>query len=216
LDPRERILAGPLVAAALCAGSACSPPAPEPPAWAWDGGAEAALGPVQVARRTAVLPNYPCSQCHLDRPRAPAASRRRGAAPEADGGPSPELRLPDPRPRPLRELHERIELSHGELAGWCYGCHGLRSIDRLELPDETLVSFDEPERLCGACHGLRLADWRAGIHDLVTGGWNGPKLSRACPDCHDPHAPRFAPLVPLPPPAPPRVGAVRTSSEGVP
>jgi hypothetical protein len=95
-----------------------------------------------------------------------------------------------------------MQLTHGKIAGWCYGCHAQTEIDRLRLPDGRTISFDDSFELCGSCHGEKLRDWRADIHGLTTGYWNGPRERRTCTACHDPHAPQF-PAMPSRP-APPR------------
>lgn len=90
------------------------------------------------------------------------------------------------------------------MRGWCYQCHTKDDIDRLHLSDGTPVGFDEAYELCGSCHGDKLRDFRAGIHGLTTGDWNGERLRRSCPYCHDPHAPHFALMTPERAPARPR------------
>jgi hypothetical protein len=121
---------------------------------------------------------WPCSECH---------------APEDA----------NPERRDLVDDHENIELRHDEENRWCLDCHDLQNRDRLRLASGKLIKFEESYRLCGQCHGTIYRDWRAGIHGLRTGYWNGPKRYLLCVHCHSPHAPRFAPLKPLPAPVRP-------------
>ncbi len=188
------------LAAAGCAGPS---PGDEPAAQAVSDTAESVT--LLVASRSAEMPNYPCSECHLCEAR-PTATAVRDEPP----------REPDPRQRPLEELHQRIEVSHGELGGWCYRCHSLVDIDQLVLPDQSLLSYDESYRLCGACHGEKLGDWQRGIHGLVTGRWNGPRLVQPCSACHDPHDPSSRSETPRPPPQRPRTAALAPSLESAP
>lgn len=134
---------------------------------------------VQIEPRSDLLPAYPCSACHADR-------------------------KPRPEKYVLKEFHEvrNHEFSHGEDAFWCYQCHSIKNIDKLVTSTGELVSFDEAWRLCTACHGDKLKDWRAGMHGLVVGNWNGEKRKKSCPACHDPHDPRYPSLKPEKPPAP--------------
>ncbi len=140
--------------------------------------APAASGSVAVDPRQPLLPTYPCSRCHADR-------------------------TPDPSERRLTEFHTQKVLQHGTQKGWCYRCHTKEDIDKLHLLDGTLVSFDEAYELCGGCHGDKLRDWRAGIHGLTTGDWNGARVRRSCPACHDPHNPHFPLMTPERAPTPP-------------
>jgi hypothetical protein len=139
----------------------------------------ATTGTISVDPRQPLLPTYPCSRCHADR-------------------------TPDTNERRLTEFHTQKVLQHGTQRGWCYRCHTKENIDQLHLPDGTLVGFDEAYELCGSCHGDKLRDWRAGIHGLTTGNWNGDRLRRSCPACHDPHVPRFPLMTPERAPARPR------------
>jgi hypothetical protein len=136
-------------------------------------------GSVSVEARQPLLPTFPCSRCHQDRP-------------------------PDPKERKLTQFHTQKVLEHGSLGGWCYRCHTKDDIDRLHLADGTLLSFDEAYELCGSCHGDKLRDWRAGIHGQTIGFWLGERTRRSCPACHDPHKPHFPVMTPEPPPALPR------------
>lgn len=147
-----------------------------------------------IVPRTPTLPNYPCKQCHrADTLSANAAPRR------------------------LAKMHTRIALDHGDRPGWCYGCHDIDAIDGLLLPSGKKIAFDDSDALCGSCHGEKHADWRANIHGLTTGYWNGDKQRRTCTACHDPHAPRqtddgwaFPRMAPLSPPSRPQgAGAKR-------
>jgi hypothetical protein len=138
-----------------------------------------ATGVVSVDPRTPLLPTYPCSRCHAERP-------------------------PDPNERRLTEFHTQKTLQHGTQRGWCYRCHDKDDIDTLHLADGTKVSFDEAYELCGSCHGDKLRDYKAGIHGLTTGAWNGPRLRRSCTHCHDPHRPHFPAMTPERAPARPR------------
>lgn len=134
---------------------------------------------VTVAARTPLLPTYPCSRCHAER-------------------------APNPVERKLVDFHTQKVLHHGDSKGWCYRCHTKDDIDKLHEPDGTLVSFDEAPLLCGACHGDKLRDWKAGIHGLNTGYWNGARTRYSCTYCHDPHSPKFPSMTPEHPPALPR------------
>jgi hypothetical protein len=139
----------------------------------------AAVGSIAIDPRKPLLPTYPCSRCHADR-------------------------APDTAERRLTEFHTQKVLKHGTQKGWCYRCHTKENIDQLHLPDGTLVDFDEAYELCGSCHGDKLRDWKAGLHGLTTGDWNGPRLRRSCTACHDPHVPLFPLMTPEHPPALPR------------
>jgi len=141
--------------------------------------APAAAGSVSIEPRKPLLPTYPCSRCHADR-------------------------QPDPNERRLTEFHTQKTLQHGMQKGWCYRCHTADDIDSLHLPDGTKVSFDEAYELCGACHGDKLRDFKANMHGLTTGEWNGARLRRSCPSCHDPHNPHFPAMTPERAPQRPR------------
>lgn len=136
---------------------------------------------ITVEPRTHLLPTFPCSSCHADRE-------------------------PNPKRRRLEEFHRLRydEFLHGDDQFWCYQCHARENIDRLQLPNGKLVSFDEGPELCTACHGDKREDWRDGIHGVQQGQWNGQKIRRACPACHNPHNPRFKALEPEKPPDRPR------------
>lgn len=138
-----------------------------------------ASGGVTIAARQPLLPTFPCSRCH-------------------------EGRAPDARERALSEFHTQKVLHHGTQGGWCYRCHTKDDIDKLHLPDGTLVSFDQAYELCGSCHGDKYRDWRNGIHGLTTGWWLGERVRRSCPFCHDPHDPKFPAMTPERAPARPR------------
>lgn len=141
--------------------------------------APAAAGSITIDPRQPLLPTYPCSRCHADR-------------------------TPDPTERRLTEFHTEKVLQHGTQKGWCYRCHTKENIDKLHLGDGTLVSFDEAYELCGSCHGDKFRDFRAGLHGLTTGDWNGARLRRSCPACHDPHNPHFPLMTPEHAPQRPR------------
>lgn len=131
---------------------------------------------VMVEDHPALIPTFPCSSCHADRE-------------------------PDPRPRKLVEYHTpKNGFDHGTKDGWCYRCHSLENIDKLHTTLGTPVAFSDPQDLCGSCHGDKLIDWKAGLHGLNRGSWNGPKLRQSCTFCHDPHKPAFEPMVPERPP----------------
>ena len=134
---------------------------------------------ITVDSRQPLLPNYPCSRCH-----APGTA--------------------NPTERALTEFHTQKVLNHGTQHGWCYRCHTKDDIDKLHLGDGELVSFDESYELCGSCHGDKLRDWKAGIHGLTTGDWNGDRLRRSCANCHDPHRPHFPEMTPERAPQRPR------------
>lgn len=136
-------------------------------------------GPIFVEVRTGNLAAYPCSQCHLER-------------------------IADPTERPLKEFHTRVDLAHGNTAGWCYRCHTSGDIDKLHLIDGRKITFDEAYELCGQCHGDKFRDWKDGIHGLTTGDWNGQKYKRSCTSCHNPHHPKFTSMAPERPPTRPR------------
>ncbi len=122
---------------------------------------------------------FPCANCHADLE-------------------------PDDTRRELVMFHDEIELRHDEEHRWCLDCHDRDNRDFLRLASGQLVEFTASYRLCGQCHGTQFRDWRAGIHGLRTGFWDGPKRYLLCVHCHDPHAPRFAPIAPLPPPIRPQ------------
>jgi hypothetical protein len=138
-----------------------------------------ASGEVTLVSRTDHIPTYPCSRCHDER------------------------RPENPQERKL-QLHDRIALHHMPTERWCYQCHSSDDIDKLQLPNGTLIAFDDSSTLCGACHGEKHRDWERNIHGLTTGYWNGPKYKRACTSCHSPHEPTFQSMKPLAPPKPPR------------
>lgn len=140
----------------------------------------AASGAVIVDARQPLLPTFPCSRCHADRPA-------------------------DATPRKLTEFHTQKELHHGSQGGWCYRCHAKDNIDKLHVADGTLLSFDEAYELCGSCHGDKLRDWSNNLHGLTTGFWNGERHRRSCPACHDPHNPRFPLMTPEHAPQRPRI-----------
>lgn len=107
----------------------------------------------------------------------------------------------NPERRKLQDFHTDIVLkNHDETQRWCLDCHNPDDRDMLRLASGKLVSFEESYHLCGQCHGTIFRDWKAGIHGLRTGEWNGKKLYRLCVHCHDPHQPRFKQLAPMPPP----------------
>jgi len=141
--------------------------------------APSSSGSITIEARQPLLPMFPCSRCHADRP-------------------------PNLDERVLKELHTQKILNHGTQGGWCYRCHAKDDIDKLHLPDGKRVSFNEAYELCGSCHGDKLRDWNAGIHGLTTGFWLGDRLRRSCPSCHDPHSPKFPLMVPEHAPQPPR------------
>lgn len=148
----------------------------EPPRLHTTHAAPLASGSVSILPRQPMLPTFPCSRCHADRP-------------------------PNGQERVLTEFHTQKILAHGTEGGWCYRCHTKDNIDQLHLADGKLVSFNEAYELCGSCHGDKLRDWKAGIHGLTTGFWNGDRERRSCPACHDPHQPKFPLMTPEPPPA---------------
>lgn len=111
---------------------------------------------------------------------------------------------PDPERRELVMFHDEIVLRHDEEHRWCLDCHDRDNRDHLRLASGELVEFTESYRLCGQCHGTQYRDWRAGIHGLRTGYWDGPKRYLLCVHCHDPHTPRYEPMEPLPPPIRPQ------------
>jgi len=147
----------------------------------------AARTEVTIEARTAYWPTYPCTQCHV---------HERGAS--------------NPRERELTEFHTGTnELVHGKFVGWCYRCHAPGDVAQFVLPDARRVPFDQSYELCGSCHGEKLADWRAGVHGLTTGQWDGAQLRRSCTHCHNPHQPKFPTMVALPlrPAMPPAANA---------
>ncbi len=146
---------------------------------------------VTVEARTPLLSTYPCSRCHF----------------------SPN-REPDPRERKFTEFHTHKVLNHGTQGGWCYRCHTKDDIDKLHLQDGTLVDFDHAYEVCGSCHGDKFRDWKAGLHGLTTGFWNGAQVRRSCPNCHDPHSPAFAPMKPERMPEWPRTAPAETHAMG--
>jgi len=148
----------------------------------------APTGVITIDPRQPLLPTYPCSRCHADR-------------------------TPDPAERRLTEFHTQKTLQHGTQKGWCYRCHTAENIDKLHLADGTLVGFDEAYELCGSCHGDKLRDWKAGMHGLTTGDWNGARLRRSCPACHDPHVPKFALMIPEHAPQLPRTVTEKPRAE---
>lgn len=144
--------------------------------------APAPSGSIAIDPREPLLPTYPCSRCHADRPAAP-------------------------NERKLTEFHTQKTLDHGTQHGWCYRCHTKDNLDKLHLADGTLVGFDEGYELCGSCHGDKLRDWKANVHGLTTGWWNGARVRRSCPACHDPHTPRFPLMTPERAPQRPRTAS---------
>jgi len=120
---------------------------------------------------------FPCSQCHAEQE-------------------------PNPQRRQL-EMHEDIQLNHGQQNRWCLDCHDAANRDMLHLADGELLDFKKSYRLCGQCHGPKLRDWRQGIHGKRTGFWNGRKEYLLCVHCHNPHSPRFQKIEPEPPPRKP-------------
>lgn len=137
-------------------------------------------GTIEVVARSSHIPTFSCvEQCHADRE-------------------------PNPTPRALTEFHTQRVLEHGSRIHWCSSCHLDTNLDRFTLMDGNSVPFDQAYELCGQCHGDKLRDWRAGIHGLQTGAWNGVIQRRSCPACHDPHHPSDRSLIALPPPERPR------------
>ncbi len=120
---------------------------------------------------------FPCSQCHQGMP-------------------------VNKKQRKLEQYHQEITVQHMP-GGWCYECHNPDDRDKLRMASGTLVDFEESFKICGQCHGIILRDWKAGIHGLRTGMWNGQKQYRLCVHCHWPHEPKFKQIKPLPPPARP-------------
>lgn len=138
-----------------------------------------ATGRIVVEPRQHLLPTYPCSSCHA-------------------------TLTANPKRRPLERFHQTRyeELAHGDDEFWCYQCHALENIDKLELANGKLVTFDEAPALCTSCHGDKVSDWKLGIHGLASGEMNGTKWRRSCTACHNPHDPKFQSMQPEKPPAP--------------
>jgi hypothetical protein len=131
---------------------------------------------VVVEDHPALVSTYPCSGCHRDR-------------------------KPDPTPRKLTEYHtQKNGFDHGTKQDWCYRCHSIDDMDKLHTTLGAPVAFSDPQDLCGSCHGDKLIDWKAGLHGLNRGSWNGPKLRQSCTFCHNPHKPAFEPMKPERPP----------------
>jgi len=138
---------------------------------------------VAVEPREQLLPMYPCSRCHKDRP-------------------------VNPQPRKLVKFHavRAREFKHGDGTFWCYQCHSVKNIDKLRTATGELVSFNEAWKVCTSCHGDKLQPWTQGTHGLILGFWNGVKHKKSCPNCHNPHDPHppFPPIKPQHPPQRPR------------
>lgn len=122
---------------------------------------------------------FPCSQCHQPKDLPPNTQRRQ-----------------------LTDMHQEIQLKHGDARRWCLDCHDIMDRDRLHDASGEKIDFSESFKLCGQCHGTKLRDWRAGVHGKRTGFWNGQKRYLLCVHCHNPHDPVFKPLKPEPPPLP--------------
>jgi formate-dependent nitrite reductase cytochrome c552 subunit len=106
--------------------------------------------------------------------------------------------------RILKEFHDDIALkNHDEKQRWCLDCHNPDNRDMLRLANGEPIRFEESYYLCGQCHGTIFRDWKAGVHGLRDGDWDGKKVYRLCVSCHNPHQPRFKPLKPEPPPVKP-------------
>jgi hypothetical protein len=120
---------------------------------------------------------FPCSQCHQVKDLPPNTQRRQ-----------------------LTDMHQEIQLKHGDSRRWCLDCHDIMDRDQLHDASGEKIDFSESFKLCGQCHGIKLRDWRAGVHGKRTGLWNGQKHYLLCVHCHNPHDPAFKPLKPEPPP----------------
>jgi len=125
------------------------------------------------------LETFPCSDCH-----------------------DPEIPV-NRRVRELKLVHAEIPMRHASSQTWCLDCHDDVDRDQLRLSSGEKVPFEDVLRLCGQCHGSQLRDWRAGVHGLRTGAWNGEKTYLQCVYCHDAHDPAFRPIEPEPPPRAP-------------
>jgi hypothetical protein len=134
---------------------------------------------ISIEPRIPLIPTYPCSGCHA-------------------------TRTPRPERHKLVEFHvvRNAEFSHGADAFWCYQCHSLKDVDHLVTSTGEPVTFDEAWRVCTSCHGDKLDDWKAGLHGLILGDWNGVKHKKSCPACHNPHDPRYPSIEPERMPAP--------------
>ncbi|MFO0675324.1 MAG: hypothetical protein U0169_02240 [Polyangiaceae bacterium] len=103
----------------------------------------------------------------------------------------------------LRDFHQGIRFSHGDLS--CAHCHvaGERSHDSVHLANGDLIPMTEALRLCGQCHGRQRRDYAHGAHGGMQGAFAiglGHRLQNHCVDCHDPHAPRLPAYQPVLPP----------------
>lgn len=110
---------------------------------------------------------------------------------------------PNPERRELWEPHDEIPgklINHDEENRWCLDCHDENNRDKLRHVNGKLIDFEEYYKICEPCHQSIFREWKAGVHNRVTGNWNGEKQYWHCTQCHDPHNPPFKSLEPSPPP----------------
>lgn len=104
-------------------------------------------------------------------------------------------------PNALTKKHKDLTFKHNLEVMQCTFCHSRTEVDKLNLLDGTLISYDESFKLCQQCHGTREKDWREGIHGRLVGSWKGARELYNCTKCHEAHSPVFKPMesVALPP-----------------
>ena len=108
-----------------------------------------------------------------------------------------QANLENRKPSDLREFHQDMPLSHGELA--CYACHNPQDSDTLRLADGSAVEYTDVMNLCAQCHGVQARYYARGLHGGMAGYWDlsrGGRVRNNCIDCHDPHVPKFPTMRP--------------------
>ena len=101
-------------------------------------------------------------------------------------------------PSDLKQFHQDMPMTHGELA--CYACHNPNDSDTLRLADGSAVEYADVMNLCGQCHGRQAKAYARGFHGGMTGYWDlsrGGRVRNNCIDCHDPHVPQFPTMQPI-------------------
>ncbi|MBI2026966.1 MAG: hypothetical protein HYS98_04075 [Deltaproteobacteria bacterium] len=134
---------------------------------------------ITIRKRSPVLHNYPCTQCH----RATLSRNLK-----------PDIKSRQP------ENHKTLILKHMPEVTNCYLCHNNRSSNELHLLEGQSINYDQSAQLCSQCHGIEAADWREGLHGAQRGSWKFDAERLSCVECHNPHHPTFPQYRALPPP----------------